>query len=588
VSEKPDPRARCRGLFAALLHCMGVVVLALWALGAAAAPPPLVADSPRELDLMRHGRLYEANGSEPPSDPRQIDAWLADMRPVPRIDMLGGRYWLHAVVRNESRESAWVVDPNGSLVERIQVRVLMAGHAPQRFDSGYETEDAPYMLHYGGDVTLPPGAQAHVLVMLDSRYYARYPGVALLPQVDYRRLVLSDNVVALAALGAVAALGLYNLFVAYGARDRAALYYSLSMLSLAGGWGLSFHLGAQWLQWHDLRWHYVGFFLMPVFTGLFFIEFLQLQRLAPRLTRATRANIVLSLVFLPSCFISAPLAHWGASLAVLVVFVLGMAASWISMASGFKPARYFVAAFGAHTLAAVVILPSNLGLVENPVRNVELPALMGAAADALLLAFALADKIRHLSRQKDEYLQRLNRALDQTRTDHLTGILNRHAFDQMLALALTPGGGEQAPQVLLVIIDLDGLKAINDARGHTEGDALLCAFARLLGTLRDERTAVFRLGGDEFAVLGHPRDEARLCAALPMLEARLRADGFPDSGVSFGMAFGYEAHLAEALIQRADSRMYAHKAGKRTERPVTAQTPRRRAADRAAALRDSG
>ena len=99
---------------------------------------------------------------------------------------------------------------------------------------------------------------------------------------------------------------------------------------------------------------------------------------------------------------------------------------------------------------------------------------------------------------------------------------------------------------------------------------------------------MFRLGGDEFAVLAHPRDEARLCAALPMLEARLRAEGFPDSGVSFGMAFGYEAQTAEALIQRADSRMYAHKAGKRTERPAMVETPRRRAADRAAAVRDGG
>ena len=568
-----DPgQARRRGLFAALLQGLGALVLALWGLGVAAAPPAAIADPARELDLMRHGQLYEADGSAPPSDARQLEAWLAGLRPVPRIDLGGGRYWLHAVVRNPSQTSAWVIDPNASLVERIQVHVLMPERAPQRFDSGYEADNPAYMLHYGGDVTLPPGAEAQVLVLLDSRYFARYPGVALLPQDDYRRLVLSENVLALTALGALVTLGLYNLFVAYGARDRASLYYSLYILSLATGWALTFHVGAHWLQWHNLHWHYVGFFLMPVFNGLFFIEFLQLRQLAPRLTRATYANVALSLALLPSCFVALPLAHSLATLTISLLFVLAVAGGWISMTSGFGPARYYLAAFGALTLPAAIILPANLGLIESPVRNPELLTLMGAGADGLLLAFALADKIRHMVQQKDEYLRRLNHALDQTRTDHLTGILNRHAFDQMLAQALAPGHGGEA--VLLAMIDLDGLKSINDSQGHARGDALLCEFARLLGTLRDGHTTVFRLGGDEFAVLGDARDEGRLCAALPMLEARLRAGGFPDSGVSFGLASGREARSAEALVHLADERMYAHKAGRRSDRqPARAISP---------------
>jgi len=568
------------------------LLLLWWLPGAAwAAMPALLAIDPdRPADLMREGRLYEAGEDEPPADVQRLEPWLAGLRPVARVDLHGGRYWLHALVHNPSAVSQWVVDPHASLVERIRVRVLVPGQPAQGFESGYLAGQPEYPLHYGGDVTVPPGAVAHVLVRLESPYFARFPRVSLVPESAYRHAVLSEVVLTLAALGAIGTLAFYNLFVFFGTRDRALLYYSLYMLCAVVAWGLTFHLGAQWLHWHDLRWHYVSFFLFPVFNGLFFIEFLQLQRVSPGLTQATRLNIVLSLVLLPSCFLALPWAHSLATLVLSMSVVLALAAGWVSLASGFAPARYFLAAFLGLAVPASIILPANVGLIDTPVPNPELLTLLGSAADALLLAFALADKIRHLSRQKDEYLQRLNHALAQTRTDHLTGILNRHAFDQMLSQALAPAGGQEeaVPQVLLVMIDLDGLKAINDTHGHTQGDALLCAFARWLGTLRDGHTSVFRLGGDEFAVLAHASDEVRLRAALPLLEARLRADGFPQSGVSFGMAFGYEARTAEALVQRADRRMYAHKTGKRTDSPATGETPRRRAADRVAALRDGG
>src|SRR5205085_8008324 len=116
---------------------------------------------------------------------------------------------------------------------------------------------------------------------------------------------------------------------------------------------------------------------------------------------------------------------------------------------------------------------------------------------------------------------------------------------------------------MLVMIDLDGLKRINDEHGHTQGDALLCEFARLLGTLKNDRTAVFRLGGDEFAVLGDSSQEAAVRAAMTEFEACLQAAGFVGCGVSYGMAFGSETRSGSQLLIRADGRMYQHKTAKR-------------------------
>jgi diguanylate cyclase (GGDEF)-like protein len=555
------------------LRLLAVVLAALaWLLAAPAAraQTPVLADPARAVDLLRQGHLYEADGSAPPADLQRLDGWLAGLQRTPRVSLFGGSYWLHAVVRNESAVSQWVVDPRGSLIERIDVRVQVPGRPVRRFTSGYQA-DPDFMLHYGGTVTLPPGAQAVVLVHLESRYFARYPSVDLVDEASYRTTVVSENVLALAALGALVTLALYNLFMFYGTRDKALLYYSLYLVAATVAWGLTFHIGAQWLGLRDLRWHYVGFFLLPVFNGLFFIEFLQLPQLAPGLTLATRANIVLSLALLPSCFIALPFAHALATFVITLSLTLAVIAGVVSLASGFLPARYFLAAFFALIVPSTFILPANLGLVDSPVRNTELLTLLGGTADAVLLAFALADKIRLLARQKDEYLAQLNRALDQASTDYLTGILNRHAFDRLITAAMAPERcDEDVHRVMLVMIDLDGLKRINDSHGHTQGDALLCEFARQLATLRDERTSVFRLGGDEFAVLGDASAEAKVRGAMSEFETCLRSAGFADCGVSYGMAFGSETRSGSQLLIRADGRMYQHKTAKRTPAAVRA------------------
>jgi diguanylate cyclase (GGDEF)-like protein len=544
-----------------------------WLLGwatSAAAQSPIRAEPAGAVDLMRLGELHMAVDDRPPPDnARALDGWLAGLPRVNRVSLFGGTYWLHAVVRNESRTTQWVVDPHGSLIDNVTVRVYVPGAASQGFASGYQA-DPEYMLHYGGDVTLPEGATAHVLVRIDSPYFARFPSVDWVPEASYRKTVVSENVLAIAALGALVTLAVYNLFMYYGTRDKALLYYSLYLLMATAGWGLTFHIGAQWLGFHDLRWHYVGFFLMPVFNTLFYLEFLQLKRLAPRLAMASVGVIALSLALLPACFIALSFAHALATFVISLSLTLAVIAGFVSLASGFLPARYFLAAFLALIIPATFILPANLGLIESPVRNTELLTLLGSTADAVLLAFALADKIRLMAREKDEYLVQLNRALDQASTDYLTGVLNRHAFDRMLNAAMASERmDEDVHRVMLVMIDLDGLKRVNDEHGHTQGDALLCEFARQLATLKSDAMHVFRLGGDEFAVLGEAVSEPAVRAAMSEFESCLQAAGFHNCGVSYGMAFGSETRSGSQLLIRADGRMYQHKTAKRVASPAS-------------------
>ncbi len=143
--------------------------------------------------------------------------------------------------------------------------------------------------------------------------------------------------------------------------------------------------------------------------------------------------------------------------------------------------------------------------------------------------------------------------------DKLTGLANRRAFD--LALEQLRAG----PHSVLVI-DLDGLKAVNDREGHERGDALIATFAANLRAVLRREDQVFRLGGDEYAVLSAHANSAGL-AVREGLEGRVREAvrltreaGFERVDASAGSAsYPTDVSAPSELLRVADERMYAQK-----------------------------
>lgn len=513
-------------------------------------------------DLMqRGGAIYAAGQAAFPSSAAGIERWKLSLRPEKQVSQFGGAYWLVAEVRNGSAEQDWVLVPGSVMIERVAVRIYGSDGTVQQFAAGYQA-DHQYALHYGKRIRLAPGAAATIVIHADSPFYRAPPAVRLYTERDYRHLVLVENTLILGALGALAALALFNLFVHLMKPDRATLFYALYLLLYMVAWSQEFLLPAQILGWHDMRWLYVPFFLLPIPNTVFYVEFLQLQRHFPRLARISRINYVLPLLLLPSVLFALPYAPFLATVVISTWLTIALVSGIASVRAGNRPARYFVLAFVALLLPACLILPSNLGLVPPPVDNPELLTLLGGTLDAVLLAFALAHKLRQLAVEKDQALMRLNQSIIQAQTDHLTGIYNRHAFDEQLAQRFDV----QRDDLALLLIDLDGLKAVNDRHGHTRGDALLCMFAQGLSQLARDGVTVFRLGGDEFTVLARKTDVAELLAALQQLEQDLRLAGFTQTGASVGWAAATEAASREAMVALADQRMYGHKTSRRHAR----------------------
>ncbi|KUO20251.1 diguanylate cyclase domain-containing protein [Streptomyces dysideae] len=165
--------------------------------------------------------------------------------------------------------------------------------------------------------------------------------------------------------------------------------------------------------------------------------------------------------------------------------------------------------------------------------------------------------------------------------DALTGLPNGALFADRVAHALQKRSTDVAPPVLL-FVDLDGFKAVNDSAGHATGDALLAHAARRLQSSVRAGDTVARLGGDEFAALlewkpgTHPSSAGEVAARILSALTKPYRIGSTDAVVSasIGMAVAVPGISPEELLHQADLAMYAAKAaGKGRIHVHQSQTP---------------
>ncbi len=174
-----------------------------------------------------------------------------------------------------------------------------------------------------------------------------------------------------------------------------------------------------------------------------------------------------------------------------------------------------------------------------------------------------AEKV--IAAQQERIAQLENLAL----TDELTGLLNRRGLMLALKRELAAAARDPEAQGMLVMVDLDGFKSINDTQGHNAGDAYLQTVATALQTEVRPSDVVARLGGDEFAVLLKRIDEPKALARLARMEHSFHTHSLTWQGkvlplrASFGAALYDGMVQPEAVLASADLRLYAQKARRR-------------------------
>jgi diguanylate cyclase (GGDEF)-like protein len=146
--------------------------------------------------------------------------------------------------------------------------------------------------------------------------------------------------------------------------------------------------------------------------------------------------------------------------------------------------------------------------------------------------------------------------------DALTGVMNRRSFEIDASRELgrvTRHGGRFS----LVMLDLDGLKTVNDTLGHNAGDARLQALGSALRTTTRREDTAYRLGGDEFAVLlpGASPDQAR------RVMARVDEAAAPACFTYGVAACPHDGTTIDTLVGAADARLY-HRRARARRRPA--------------------
>lgn len=162
----------------------------------------------------------------------------------------------------------------------------------------------------------------------------------------------------------------------------------------------------------------------------------------------------------------------------------------------------------------------------------------------------------------DQIRQQTNHlmAFTEVRTDPLTGISNRRAFDEAIVAQFALMNRYKV-RFSVSIFDIDHFKRVNDEHGHLHGDQTLQKVARLLDESVRETDVLVRYGGEEFVVVMPQTGLDGACIFAERLRNRIEQE--TSITVSGGVAEALDGDTPETLMARADAALYAAKSGGR-------------------------
>lgn len=398
---------------------------------------------------------------------------------------------------------------------------------------------------------------------------AQQVSVSIEPERTFLGAARSFNYLQGIYAGIILAMFAYNFVLFFSLRERTYLFYSAYVLSF----------GCVWMQRADFLFDMVwpthrvwnadsSFYLVAIAvisSALFVRSFFGTQELPRSFDRilwgivaCTLLLVVASLLVTPQ--LAAPYLAWDSLATSLFYGLLGA----LMLARGYRRARFFLGAWLALIAANVFYILAYLGLLQATTGTTHDAVQIGSAVECILLAFALADRIKGIKAESDQrqqhYTAELEHAVEQrTRqlmdanarleavsiTDPLTGLSNRRFIDVAMPRLTTETirslHNGQEGSLLICIADLDRFKRVNDQYGHEAGDIALKEVACGLSRAIRGGTILARWGGEEFLLiehLGNRGEDAAFAERMRQFVAEEVRVSVPDGEIRMNISLG--------------------------------------------------
>lgn len=594
-----------------------LVLMLPWRLMAAEPAVMFVAvsASQSESQLGPHTEVLEDPQGRwtPATLPQASGAWQPRATPSLNFGFSKSIWWTRVTLRNTGTQQVErVLDLGSSLVDEADVYVLgPSGHERLHMASGdrrpFASRGEPVRT-IATRLSLPPGETLTVLMRLaahDGLHEIITP--TLWTPETFAEHMQTETLFFGLYYGVLVTMMLYNVFLFISTRQSTFGFYVAYIASFLA-WGLVFRGYAFQYWWPnapDFNNQVLPFIVSMVYLslGLFLMRYMDTRHsVSPRLHRivatCTAAN---GIGILPAFLGLYALSFVLNTLIGLSLIISLIATGHVLVYQGSRPARYFAGAFALLAMAALLYYLRVLGVVPANTLTDNL-VLIGSAAEALILAFGLADQMNRLKTEKlqaehqalvaqtllttqletlvssrTQELEAANQRLASLSvTDELTGAHNRRQFNKDLAAAVALHSRHHTP-LALCLLDVDHFKLYNDRYGHPAGDEVLQKIAQILRQqLQRASDHVYRVGGEEFAILldiNEPPEKVhrfieQMRAAVHALA--IKHEGSPLGVVSISMGLvilkGLSATRSPAeLYSQADTLLYQAKQAGRNQ-----------------------
>lgn len=531
-------------------------LLALGVISAPARAATIDVGQTGEIDLAGHvGLLEDVDGRMDIDQARRAKAYVPAAEGHTSFGFTESAWWARVVLRNDSDATReMILRQDYPLIDAIDLWTVRDDAVIDHVSTGdRSTFDTRSLGHrdFLFPLVLPPNSETTIFVRMRTDG-ALNIGLSLYQPARLLERLSAEQFAFGLYFGGFFVLIVYNFFIFLAVRDRPFLFYLLYATSYGLYFGIHDGFSFQYLWPNHPAWANTSLLVMLALTLTFGMQFtrsfLGSQRLVPRLDKFAMVLEALAVAafvgafFLPYRLLIVPVAYLTLAITVVILW-LGV----IGLLRRIVAARFFMIAWATLLLGVLVYMAKTFGLLPHNVVT-QNGFQIGSLLEMVLLSLALAHRVRELNQE--------------SRTDPLTQLMNRRAFDEVMEREYDRAAKKHAP-ISMLMIDIDHFKRVNDRYGHPVGDQVLRQVADVLAGSLDRRDIVGRYGGEEFAVLMPGLDAQAAMARAQTLceEVRLRIlDPVPVT-ISIGVASTGEQAIGEPneLFARADAALYRAK-----------------------------